>query len=216
MGIISIMKFNIKKVKVSKNRELDIYLPFKIPKQLTAIDPVVWDMAIMGNSNAYKFLKELFIIASNLSPQEIIYIPTCPLNFNEYRDIWSDGMFDLDIVLVNYHSTQLKSKDILKAINTKNSISEYFREVKIKDSDTRHPDNWLTDKKLNARRFKNIFIISTNRDVFMKFACDTEHMMVKEDNEQYNFDFHLHEDFIGTSKDNGFNFLYYHRKENMK
>lgn len=58
--------------------------------------------------------------------------------------------------------------------------------------------------------------MSTNRDVFIKFAFDTGYMMVGKDDEQYNFDYHLHEDLIGKSKDNGFNFLYYNRKENVK
>lgn len=210
------MKFIIKKVKLSEENELDIYIPLKIPKQLTAIDPIVWDKAILGNSIAYKFLKEIFIMASNLKHHEIIYIPTYPLNFNEYRYIWNYGIFDMDIVLVNYNSTQLKAKEIFKAINIKNSVSQDFSEISIKDNDTRYPDYWLIDKKLNAKRFKNVFIISTNRDVFIKFACDIEYMMVEEDYEQYNFDFHIHEDLIGTSKDNGFNFLYYYRKENGK
>jgi len=210
------MKFQIKKVKLNKKSELDIYIPLEVPRQLTAIDPIVWDRAILGDSAAYRYLKELFIIASNLRSQEIIYIPTYPLIFNEYRDIWSYGIFDMDIVLVNYHSTQLKAKDIFKAIKINNGISEHFSEINIKDSSTRYPESWLTDRRLNSRRFKNIFIISTNRDVFMKFAFDTDYMMVDEDDEQYNFDFHLHEDLIGTSEDNGFNFLYYHRKENVK
>ncbi|WP_055668928.1 hypothetical protein [Desnuesiella massiliensis] len=115
---------------------------------------------------------------------------------------------------MNYHSTQLKAKEIFKAINIKNSVSQNFSEISIKDNNTRYPDYWLTDKKLNAKRFKNVFIISTNQDVFIKFACDIEYMMIEEDGEQYNFDFHIHEDLIGTSKDNGFNFLYYYRKEN--
>lgn len=139
-----------------------------------------------------------------------IYIPTYPLNFNEYREICNYGIFDMDIVLVNYNSTQLKAKEIFKAINIKNSVSQDFSEISIKDNDTRYPDYWLIDKKLNVKRFKNVFIISTNRDVFIKFACDIEYMMVEEDDEQYNFDFHIHEDLIGTSKDNGFNFLYYY------
>lgn len=37
-------------------------------------------------------------------------------------------------------------------------------------------------------------------------------MIGMEDDEEYNFDYHVHEDFIGTSEYNGFNFLYYHRK----
>lgn len=40
-------------------------------------------------------------------------------------------------------------------------------------------------------------------------------MIGMEDDEQYNFDYHVHEDLIGTSKDNGSNFLYYHRKDNL-
>lgn len=208
------MKFNIKKVKLSEKKEFDIYIPFEVPKQLTAIDPIVWDKAILGNSIAYKFLKEIFIMASNLKHHEIIYIPTYPLNFNEYRDIWNYGIFDMGIVLVNYHSTQLKAKEIFKVINIKENVSQSFSEISIKDNNTRYPDYWLTDKKLNAKRFKDVFIISTNRDVFIKFACDIEYMIVEEDDEQYNFDFHIHEDLIGTSKDNGFNFLYYYRKGN--
>ncbi|GFP75527.1 hypothetical protein [Clostridium fungisolvens] len=210
------MKFNVKKVKLSKKRELDIYIPLEVPRQLTAIDPVVWDIAILGDSVAYKYLKKLFIAASNLKSQEIIYIPTYPNDSNEYRDIWSYGIFDMDIVLVNYHSTQLKAKDIFNAINTKNSISEHLKDINIKNSSTKYPEDWLTDRRLNARRFKNTLIIYTNRDVFIKFAFDTEYMTVDNDDEQYNFNVHLHEDLIGTSKDNGFNFLYYHKKENVR
>ncbi|ADL51186.1 hypothetical protein [Clostridium cellulovorans] len=210
------MKFNTKKVMLSKNREVYIYIPLEVPRHLTAIDPIIWDRAILGDSSGYRYLKELFLVASNLRAQEIIYIPTYPLIFNEYKDIWSDGIFDMDIVLVNYHSTQLKVKDIFKAINIKNNISEHFREIRIKDSSTRYPESWLTDRRLNARRFKSVFIISTNRNVFVKLAFDTEYMMVDKDDEQYNFDFHIHEDLIGTSEDNGFNFLYYHRKENIQ
>ena len=136
------MKFNIKKVKFSKERELDIFIPLEVPRQLTAVDPVVWDMSILGDTFAYRYLKELFLIASNLAAQEIIYIPTYPLVFNEFRDVWSYGIFDMDVVLVNYHSTQLKAKDIFKAINVKNSISEHFREIEVINSRIRYPENW--------------------------------------------------------------------------
>ncbi|MCY6958549.1 hypothetical protein [Clostridium brassicae] len=208
------MNFKVKEVRLHGNKKLSIYIPIEVPKQLTAIDPLVGDKSVLANSIAYKFLRKLFILASSLNFQEIIYIPTNSIALNEYRDIFKYGIFDMDIVLVNYHATQLKSKEILKAIKMKRGFTEYFKEIFVEDNNLIYPDYWLTDQKLSTKRLKNILIISTNRDVFLKFACDVDSMIETEDSEQYNFDYHLHEDFIGTSKDNGFNFLYYHRKEN--
>jgi hypothetical protein len=209
------MKFKIKRVILHENKELDIYIPLKVPKQLTAIDPIVWDKAILGNSIAYEFLKKIFILASSLHSHEIIYIPTYPLRSNEYRDIWEYGIFDMGIILVNYHVTQLKAKELYTAIKMKHKFTENIREVFIEDNNISYPHYWLTDKKLSTRRFKDILIISANGDVFLKFAGDTDHMLGRKDDEQYNFDYHLHEDLMGTSKDNGFNFLYYHSKQNL-
>lgn len=80
----------------------------------------------------------------------------------------------------------------------------------------KYPNYWLINRKLTTKRFKNILIISTNRDVFLKFIHDTDRFIGIEDNEEYNFDYHCHEDLIGTARDNGFNFLYYHKKDNNK
>jgi preprotein translocase subunit SecE len=209
------MKFIIKKIKICKSRELDIYIPLRVPKQLTAIEPIVWDKAILGNTIAYEFLKKLFLLASELNPHEIIHIPTHPIEFNEYKEIWKHGIFDMDIVLVNYHSTQIKAKEIYKAIKTKSNFTKSFREIITEHNDVIYPNYWQTDKKLSTKRFKSILIISANMDVFCKLACDIDHLIGMEDGEQYNFDYHIHEDFIGTANDNGFNFLYYHKEENL-
>jgi len=209
------MKFKVREKILHGNNKLYIYVPLKIPKQLTAVDPIVWDKAILGNSTAYEFLKELFILASRLQSQQLIYIPTNPAKLNEYRDIWKYGIFDMDIVLINYHGVQLKAKEIFKAIKETNIVSEKLRDIAIEETHIQYPNHWLTDRKLTTKRFKNLLIISTNRDVFLKFAYDTRHMTGMADDEEYNFDYHIHEDWIGTSEDNGFNFLYYHEKENM-
>lgn len=209
------MKFKVRKTILHGNNKIYIYVPLKIPKQLTAIDPIVWDKAILGNSIAYEFLKKMFIFASRLEPQQLIYIPTNSIKLNEYRDIWEYGIFDMDIVLINYHGVQLKAKEIFKAIKEVNTISEEVKDITIEETDIQYPNGWLVDRKLTTKRFKNLLIISTNRDVFLNFACDTKYMTGMEDNEEYNFDYHIHEDWMGTSKDNGFNFLYYHKKENM-
>ncbi|WP_461612045.1 hypothetical protein [Clostridium sp. Marseille-QA1073] len=209
------MKFRVRKTILHGNNKLYIYVPLEIPKQLTAIDPIVWDKAILGNSTAYEFLKKIFILASSLEFQKLIYIPTNPIKLNEYRDIWEYGIFDMDIVLINYHGAQLKAKEIFKAIKEANTISEELKDITIEETHIQYPNHWLTDRKLTTKRFKNLLIISTNRDVFLKLACDASGMTGMEDDKEYNFDYHIHEDFIGTSKDNGFNFLYYHKKENM-
>ncbi|WP_291579718.1 hypothetical protein [Clostridium sp. UBA6640] len=209
------MKFKVREKILHGNNKLYIYIPLKIPKQLTAIDPIVWDKAILGNSTAYEFLEKVFILASRLESQQLIYIPTNSIKLNEYRDIWEYGIFDMDIVLINYHGVQLKAKEIFKAIKEANTISEELKDMAIEKNNIQYPNRWLTDGKLAAKRFKNLLIVSTNRDVFLKFACDIEYMTGMEDDEEYNFDCHIHEDLIGTSEDNGFNFLYYHKKENM-
>ena len=207
------MKFIVKKVKIYSNEELNIYIPLKVPNKLTAIDPIVQDIAILGNSVAYEFLKNMFSLAMSLDLNEIIYIPTKQLKINEYREIWKYGIFDLDIVLVNYHGTQLKAKEIFKAI-TNNNYSHSFKEISLHNYEKNYPERWLIDRKLTTKRFKDTLIISTNRDVFLKFIHDTDWFIGMEDDEEYNFDYHYHEDLIGTSKDNGFNFLYYHKKDN--
>lgn len=209
------MKFKVRKTILHGNNKLYIYIPLKIPKQLTAIDPIVWDKAILGNSIAYEFLKKMFILASNLEFQQLIYIPTNSIKLNEYRDIWKYGIFDMDIILINYHAVQLKAKEIFKAIKEVNTISEELKDITIEETYIQYPNRWLTDRKLTTKRFKNLLIISTNRDVFLKLAYDIKHMTGIEDDEEYNFDYHTHEDLIGSSKNNGFNFLYYHKKENM-
>lgn len=209
------MKFIIKTVTLYKDKELNIYTPLKIPKQLTAIDPMVWDKAILGNSISYEFLKKMFLLASSLNSHEMIYIPTYPIKFNEYRESWNYGIFDMDIVLVNYHSTQLKNKEIFKAVKMNSTGAKKIREITFENQSIKYPEHWQTHKKFSTKRFKNILIISANRDVFLKFACDTDGFVGMEDDEQYNFDYHYHEDLIATAKDNGFNFLYYHNKKNL-
>lgn len=140
------MKFKIRDVILHGNKNLKIYIPEKIPKQLTAVDPIVWDKAIMGNSIAYEFLRKVFILAANLNSQEIIYIKTKPITSNEYRDIFKYGIFDMDIVLVNYCGTQLKPKEILKAIKIKSIPAEYQKEVIIENNNIKYPDHWRLEK----------------------------------------------------------------------
>lgn len=209
------IKFKVKRVLLHENKKLDIYIPIKVPKQLTAIDLIGWDKSILGNSIAYEFMRKLFLVAADLKNEQILYIPTNYIRFNEYRDLWECGIFDMDIVLANYHATQLKPKEILRVIKSRNILSEYIMEINPQDTNIIYPENWLTNRKLSTKRFKNLLIISTNKNVFSMLAADSNRMTGMEDNEEYNFNHHIHEDSIGTSQDNGFNFLYYHRKENL-
>lgn len=182
---------------------------------MTAIDPISWDKAILANSIGYEFMRKLFLVAADLKYEQILYIPTKSMKFNEYKDLWEYGTFDMDIVLANYHATQLKPKEILKAIHSKDLLNEYIIEINIQDTNIIYPDNWLTNRKLSTKRFKDLLIISTNKNVYSMLAAYSDCMTGEEDNEKYNFNDHIHVDSIGTSKDDGFNFLYYHRKENL-
>lgn len=209
------MKFKVKEVMIKKDKVFKIYTPMKIPMQLTAIDPIGWDKVILANSIGYEFLIKVFTLASKLKYRELIYIPTNPLKKNEYKNFFEFGIFDLDIVLINYHEVQLKDKEIFRIIKEERVLKNYIKEIIIEDLDIEYLEYWLIDRKLSTKRFKNTMIISTNRDVFMHLAKDSEKMTGEKDNEDYNFNSHIHEDSIGTSEYNGFNFFYYHRKENI-
>jgi len=208
------IKFEVKKV-VLHNKELQIYIPLKIPKQLTAIDPVIWEFAILGNTIAFEFLQKIFCFASQISSNEIIYIPTKTLKYNEYKNIWRYGIFDMDIVLINYHALQIKSKEIDKAISISKKIKGKETDKILDTKNIQVPRHWLGDRKLCTKRKEKVLIISTNRDVYSQFAYEMKYLTGFKDSEDCNFDYHIHEDRIGTSKSNGFNFLYYHREENI-
>ena len=62
-----------------------------------------------------------------------IYIPEKVLKYNEHKDIWNKGIFDMEIVLINYHSIQISTKEVEKllySVSNKKGVTEKIEENK--------------------------------------------------------------------------------------
>ena len=205
------MKFTLKKHKLGE-KIVSIYMPINIPRGLSAVDPISWDLAILGDTEAFEFLRTIFLIAAELKANECIYISTVKNRSIEYRDIWRAGIFDLDILMINSSHTHIKSKIWERLIDgikyTKGNVVQIIPQ---KEQVEETPKFWLNDKKLNTIRRGKYFVLQTNSVSFERLSYDLDSGMTGfRDSEEYNFDFHVHEDFFGTREDNGFNFLYHY------
>ena len=204
------MRFQLKEKRI-RDKILKMYIPLKVPKGLTAVDPIQWDLAIIGDVESFEFLEKVFLISAELRENECIYIPTVKSIPLEYREIWKMGIFDLDILIVNRSHTHIKEKVWETMVEGLRYIKgEVIQYLPTKIEVEKVPDFWLTDRRLSATRRGKKFILQTNSITFEKLAYDIRVGMTGFKNEEsYNFQKHIHEDWIGTRKDNGFNFLYY-------
>lgn len=217
MGEILHMKFEVKKVTLGDSGDITVFIPINIPNQLSVVKPVRRTTCIIGNSVAFEFLKKIFYIVANIKEKGFIFIPTKPLLENDFKKYYDVETFDMDIVLVNYHSLHIKPKDIKRVISICEKVKGDIRQICTENLEIKKaPNFWLTGRKLTTRKQGKTFIISTNRNVYFKFVFDLDCFIGYEDDEEYNFYDHIHEDYrIGTSMSDGFDFVY-HYKENNK
>jgi hypothetical protein len=207
------VRFKVKEVLLHGARKVSIYCAECVPSQLRFIDPVEYTRVILANSEGFKYIRDVFIVAAaNEIKDSIFYIEDNSMLHGEYEEWWKIGRFHLDMVIFNYHSIQLDAKEIARAINLSRNVAGISKEITIPDIKMENKNHWLINKKLCTKSYKDKFIVSGNRDVLLQLAYDAEGFVNVEDDEEYNMGYHTHEDMIGTKEYNGMDFFYYHQK----
>lgn len=205
------MKFMVKAVKLKEDKSVYVYIPKQIPQQLRFIDPIEYTKIIMGNAEGFTFLKELFtIIASDKEKNRLFYLPNRAPENERYRQWFKIGIFDLDLVAFNYHSIQLDNKDIAKTIEHLKHVKCEEEEIELAEAVYKCQPLFKTRGKLSTKVFGKYFIIAGNKEVYSQLAYDSNRFRDYEDKETYYCEAHVHEDAIGSSKDNGLDFWYYY------
>lgn len=207
------MRFYYTLIHINSEKKIKMYVPMDIPKQLRAIDPISYTRVILGNSEAFKFLKEIFNIAAQINEEgALFYIPNQSITPKQLREIWPVGNFELGLLIKNYHLTQLDKKEVLHVIDKYKKVtrkSETCFDILEQRNSKAETNYWEINKKLCTKSYNKVFEISTSREVFLRLAHDVSTFIGLKNDPIYNFDYHRHEDNIGTKEDNGLDFYYY-------
>lgn len=128
------MRFKVKEVLLHGARKVNIYCAEYVPSQLRFIDPVEYTRVILANSEGFKYIRDVFIFAATHGKNDsIFYIEDNSVLHEKYEEWWEIGRFHLDMVIFNYHSIQLDTKEITRAINLSRNVTGISKEINIPD-----------------------------------------------------------------------------------
>jgi len=190
-----------------------ILKPYKMNSDITAVSNGKGFYVIFGNGTGYAFLAEVFHAAMTLNADELIYLRFDFQHFEALGDYWSlsDENHYKGVILFNYCSSRLKTKDILLSLKTKpvesNTVQRSMKPVR------KHIEMWDTHNKLTVKEHSSRLIISGNRVVFEDLTISCLDHAENGDAPEFN-QCHIHHDlYENTSKSVGIT-LYYWQKEN--
>ena len=94
------MKAFKKKVFDKKTGEVYVYELRDIPRQLRFADLARYQRVVLGNSEAFQFLRKVFIIASSIKDEKaIIHTPDNSHHGDRYEKWFKEGMIHMDLVI---------------------------------------------------------------------------------------------------------------------
>jgi hypothetical protein len=208
------LKFIQKQIRI-RNNDFFVYQPFETPKKLWFVNPVTRTRSILGSSEGFSFLRELFmIVGTNNKRNSLFFIPHQTKVHDDLNRWWPNANFHLNLVCFNYHNAQLPTKVIKTILERSELITgitlelDYPKEA-IKDYEKKYHEMGIKlSRKLTCKSISKILTIAGDQDIFIHLSRLVHDYGSIEDNEDYN-GFHRHADWLGSSKENGIDFFYY-------
>ncbi|WP_379138325.1 hypothetical protein [Paenibacillus sp. sgz500958] len=214
------MKFQ-RKVLEYHNRTISVWIPEVIPDYLWFAEPIVDSRALFGNSEGYRFIRDLLLIAANHKTKDSMFyvpIPQRPhqspyMSIPEMENWYKVGDFELDLVLFNYHFTQLTTKDVKTILSSLKYLPGVAFNIEPDQQLIRQHieewNRWKLKNTLNTKAHSQYLIISAEKEMLIHLAYQADSFTNIKDDSQHNYHAHTHADLLGTSKNNGLNFFYY-------
>lgn len=208
------MNLQRKTIYLPGKRQVYLLVPDTISDGITATDDNKGYHYILSNGNGYSLLTKFFASAITLEDNEIAYLP---LQFR-YKKAYEKSFPELEnhcsgIVIFNYTTTQISTKDITAVLKSKPVKEEpVFR---TEDFSSEFPDHWKTQRRLTVKKHGRTLIISGNKDIFTSLAQSSDRLADYGDDAQFNdFPPHMHHDWDeNTAHSVGITLYYWHHGE---
>jgi hypothetical protein len=205
------MELNKRAITIHGGRVIFVLTPLLTNSNITAGHDHKGYVLIWGNGSGYQFLAECFSIAAELKKDEILYIPTQFRPGEEFKELFNNCDYDLNIVCTNYCEMQISPKDIDKVMHIKVCSEQVITRSPVINTD--FVARWKTDRRLTVKISKQNMCISTNRDGFYSLACGANNMAEYGDIYYDSFLPHVHYDWNeNTSVSVGVTLYHWHNK----
>ncbi|WP_430883367.1 hypothetical protein [Fusibacter sp. JL216-2] len=207
------MKFKKRIVFDQKLGEANVYVPCAETKQLRFMDSNEYHRVVLGNAIGYSLLKNIFLIASKAKKvPAIFHIQDNSLTKERYMSWFKEANFQLDFVVINRQTTQIKPKHIKKILkNTANKKSEIVNiEVPLMDEDLRW---WNVENCLDFKTYSKYIICSANEVGFQYLAHEASKFQCIEDYETNMCDDHSHINSCNRKNEDVADFWYYYESK---
>jgi hypothetical protein len=208
------LKFSLKHFQIH-NKDYFVYQPIEIPTKLWFVDPVTRTRSILGSSEGFSFIRELFmIVGTNTKNNSLFHVPHQSKVNEDLIGWWPNGNFHLDLVCFNYYSLHLKTKVVKTLIersekSTGSIVELNYPKEAIKDFVKKfHEMRIKLPRNLTCKAYSRFLTIAGDQDIFVHLGQLVNDYGDLEDNEEYN-GYHRHADYLGSSKENGIDFFYY-------
>lgn len=170
------------------------------------------DYWILGNGKGYAFLADAFACAAGLRQGQFIYIPVSMVPNKELSEQFPPpfNLF-LDMVLLNYCSLTLSSKEVVACLASNSRWEGRARIKPMSDKPSSRKEPSLK-RKLTVKRVHKHLIISANGDMLRRMSSDGREMVNIPD-APYSNDYpeHFHYDWNErTSRSSGMTLRYWY------
>lgn len=204
------MKALKKRVYDKKYGKIIVYELLDVPMQLRFADAARYQRVILGNSNAFDYLRKVFILAASLNDEKsIIHIRDNSMHGERYEEWFQEGMFHMDLVVSNYHIFTAKPKYIKRIVDKSKKVLGEELILEYKDMKLTDIPYWAFENTQQVKSYGKYMIFSSNKLGYLDLARSANRLIGLKDVETYMCDFHIHLD-DNTSTD----FWYYYESHN--
>ncbi len=206
------MKFIKKTVTNKRNGIVNVYMPVHIPKQLRYMEAADYHRVILGNSEAFEFLRDIFLIVSEpIREPSIFYIPDNSEHVERFQEWFRNGTFHMDFVLSNYHSFCSKPKNIKLIIQQTKRIDGETIDLSPQSVVPDKLPYWKLDGIMHFKSYSKYILCSTNRFGFLDLAREANSFVDYEDEETYMCEGHRHLGYYRNEDRVQTDFWYYYQ-----
>ncbi len=204
------MKFKVYTLKL-ENRTYKLYDVINVPEQLRFVDCHGRTKVVLANATGFSFLAKLFkILAISMKENNIIRIKDQSKTYEKFHEWYENGSFHKDLILFNYHKTQVSSKKIKRLLEMIKYRKSKIVEIRVAELEFDASHYWNLKGSLNVNGFKQLISVSSTRYGFLYMAYEASLYHDIEDDENEHFH-HSHLSLMSKSEDK-FDMKYYYEK----
>lgn len=189
------MKALKKKIYDKKIGEVYVYEILDVPKQLRFADAARYQRVVLGNSDAFDFLRKVFILAARVKSEKlIIHIRDNSIHGERYEEWFKEGNFYMDLVVSNFQFFVAKPKYIKRIIDKSKKVPGEKIELEYNDEELIDIPYWKIENTQHIKSHGKYMMFSSNKLGYLDLAYTATRLMGLEDLETYSCDFHIHLD----------------------